>query len=211
MPDGSIYVLTREVRTVPYISEQQPVLEDFLAILDADGNERFRISILKAFENSPYHDFIFRGKRSVGDIFHTNTVHVLDGSIEDRVPAFSRGSVLMAMNAPGVVAALDPQGGTIRWARQAPPSGHHDPQILENGHLLLFKNGTHIERSVVQEIDLISGDTRWEYHGTESRPFYSRYCGAVQRLANGKTLITESDGTLSEVRRVRADLVTDWD
>ena len=42
------------------------------------------------------------------------------------------------------------------------------------------------------ELDPSNGETRWSYRGTPERPFYSEFCGASQRLANGNTLITES-------------------
>ena len=34
----------------------------------------------------------------------------------------------------------------------------------------------------------------WAYRGSPSAPFYSKTCGTAYRLANGNTLINESDG-----------------
>ena len=50
------------------------------------------------------------------------------------------------------------------------------------------------ERSIVREMEPVDWREVWRYAGTPERPLYSRFCGAAQRLANGNTLITETDG-----------------
>ncbi len=194
MPGGDIYVLTREPKLVPWVHETEPTLEDFLSILDRDGNDKRRISILEAFHRSPYKDYVFQGVKKTGDVTHTNTVHVLDGSIAGRVPAFGKGNVLTSMNALGVLAVLDLESETLTWAHKSPPHGQHDPIILENGNLLVFDNHRENGRSIVVELSPADLRTIWAYEGTPEQPFYSRTCGTAQRLANGNTLITESDG-----------------
>ncbi len=240
MPDGDIYVLTREPRVVQWVHEIEPTLEDFLSILDRDGNEKRRISILEAFRRSPYKDYVFQGVTKTGDVSHTNTAHVLDGSIADRLPAFRKGNVLTSMNALGVVAVLDPDRGELVWAHKSPPNGQHDPMLLDNGNLLVFDNHRESHRSVVVELSPVDLSPRWQYRGSPENPFYSRTCGTAQRLPNGNTLITESDGgrafevtadkrivwefytphragdggeyiaTVAEMLRLPADFPTDW-
>ena len=39
-PDGTIYVLTRELRLIPEVNEESLVLEDHVVVLDANGDER---------------------------------------------------------------------------------------------------------------------------------------------------------------------------
>ena len=46
LPDGDIWVLTREASVVPWVHAETPTLEDFAVRLDADGNEQQRISLL---------------------------------------------------------------------------------------------------------------------------------------------------------------------
>ena len=240
MPNGDIFVLTREPSLVPWVHETEPTLEDFLSILDRDGKEQRRISILEAFRRSPYKDYVFQGVKKTGDVTHTNTIHVLDGKLADRLPAFRQGNVLTSMNALGVVAVLDVESEKLVWAYKSPPHGQHDPIILDNGNLLVFDNHRENGRSVVVELDPVDQTRVWEYRGTEEQPFYSRTCGSAQRLANGNTLITESDGgrafevtadkrivweyftphragdkgeyiaTLAEVLRLPPDFPTDW-
>ncbi|MFT7463715.1 MAG: hypothetical protein ACI9EF_002062, partial [Pseudohongiellaceae bacterium] len=49
--EGHIWVLTRKAGILPRINRREPVLEDFIVELDADGNELRRVSVLEAFEN----------------------------------------------------------------------------------------------------------------------------------------------------------------
>lgn len=194
LPSGEIYVLTRTIRRDHPSFQGVLILEDHLSILGPDGLEKRRISLLNALEKSPFRSMMNERKRDRGDIFHTNTVHVLDGRLADREPAFRRGNVLISMNGLGVIAALDLETERVAWARKRPPQGQHDPQILANGHMLFFDNREDAGASVVMELDPLTDRTYWQYRGTPERPFYSKYCGSAQRLANGNTLITESDG-----------------
>ena len=201
-PNGDIYLLTRVAHVIPRIHPSAHILEDFISVLGPDGAEKQRFSLLEAFENSPHRDLIFEGKRKTGDLFHTNTVTVLDGRIEARSPPFAKGRVLTSMNALGVLAVVDLPSRSIVWVRKTPPIGQHDPQILANGNLLLFENHEKSGHSRVVEIDPVDFETRWSYGGSNEQPLYSKFLGAVQRLPNGNTLITESDaGRAVEVTR----------
>jgi hypothetical protein len=189
-PDGSIWVLTRTAHLVPRINPDWPVLEDFVSVLGADGAERRRISLLAAFEKSRFRGMV-RHRRE-GDLFHTNTVRVLKGRAPAGVPAFRAGNVLTSLNAVSTVAVLDPAQEKIVWAHRGGDFGIHDPQILPNGHLMLFDNVAYPDSSQVSEIDLETGKTVWSYRGSEAHPFLSTGLGAASRLPGGNTLITES-------------------
>jgi len=238
--NGDIYVLTREARMISRISDEEPILEDFISVLDPDGSLKRRVSIVEAFENSQYAAFLGQGKRKTGDITHTNTVQVLDGRIADRIPAFRRGNVLTSMNAMGTIAVIDLDAASVVWAQRGELNGQHDPRLLDSGRLLLFHNREWGDSSRVVEFDPLTKRPAWSYEGTNERPFFSRSCGAAERLPNGNTLITESDGgrafevtpsgetvweffnphragdseefiaTLSEVQRIPRDYPGDW-
>ncbi len=192
-PNGDIYVLSRVAARIPRIHPSAYILEDFISVLGPDGAEKQRVSLLEAFENSPHRELIFEGKRKQGDLFHTNTVTVLDGRIAATSPDFAKGRILTSMNALGVVAVVDLPSRSIVWVRKTAPSGQHDPQILANGNLLLFENHENSGHSQVVEIDPTDSEMRWSYGGSDEQPLYSKFLGAVQRLPNGNTLITESD------------------
>lgn len=201
-PDGSIVVLTREAGVVPWINPESPVLEDFVSVLDADGNEKRSFSLADAFRDSDYEDYWTRTGRTSGDIFHTNSVEVLEGKLADRVDAFQRGCILTSMLYLDTIAVVNPDGPEVVWALRGTFRRQHDPTVLDNGHLLLFDNGGPRGYSEVLEIDPASEEVAWSYRGTADDAFQTDFCGASQRLPNGNTLITESDnGRAFEVTR----------
>ncbi len=191
-PDGSIYVLTREARIVPQFNPQRPVLLDFITHLDADGRELESIDLLAAFENSIYASFLDYA-REAGDIMHTNTLELLDGRFVDKSPVFAAGNFLISVRELDVVAIVDPNQQKVVWALSGMWSAQHQPTLLDNGNLLIFDNQGYGGQSKVLEIEPLSQRIVWEFTSSETRPLYSETCGTAQRLANGNTLITESD------------------
>ncbi len=198
-PDGSIYVLTREARIVPRFHPDKPVLMDFITHLSADGQELDSVDLLAAFANSVYASFLNYAKEA-GDIFHTNTLELLDGSLAHKSPVFKAGNFLISVRELGVVAIVDPAQQKVVWALSGMWSAQHQPTLLENGNMLVFDNQGHGGNSKVVEIEPLTQEVVWEFVDSPSTPFYSETCGTSQRLDNGNTLITESDnGRVFEV------------
>ncbi|MDJ0847388.1 MAG: arylsulfotransferase family protein [Myxococcota bacterium] len=194
-PEGDIYVLTRRGHMIPRLDPDKPVLEDFVSVLDADGNERRRVSLLEALEESAWsHLWTTGGQRALGDIFHTNSVALLDGRLAERLPAFRRGNVLVSMLVPSLIAVVDMDAERVVWAHAGGFKKQHDPKVLANGRLLLFDNRGLGAHSRVLEFDPERPDDFvWSYVGSEETPFFSFTCGAAERLPNGNTLVSESD------------------
>ena len=190
--DGRIYVLTREPRIIPRIHAEMPVLEDFVVVLDPDGNELERVSVLEALERSVRADLL-DGMGESGDVFHTNTLELLDGRLAGVVDGFDAGNVLVCIRELSVLAVLDMERGTAVWGMDGGWGKPHQSTVLPNGNVLLFDNRGNRGRSQVIEFDPATFETRWSYRGAEPDDFYSWECGSNQRLPNGNTLITESD------------------
>ncbi|HEY0558121.1 MAG TPA: arylsulfotransferase family protein [Thermoanaerobaculia bacterium] len=200
--DGTIYTLDREGKIIPRINPDKGVLEDFVTVLDPAGKVLRKISILESFERSPYASLLQRMPRD-GDIFHTNTLEVLDGRFADRDPAFRKGNLLISVLKLDTLAVLDPERRTIVWARTGGWRRQHQPTFLDDGHLLLFDNtGAGPGRSRVLELDPATAKVVWRYGGTPAEDLFSKTLGSCQRLPNGNTLITESEnGRALEVTR----------
>jgi outer membrane protein assembly factor BamB len=200
--DGTIHTLDREGKVIPRINARQGVLEDFVTVLGPRGDVRRRISLLQAFERSPYAKLLRRMPRD-GDIFHTNTLEVLDGRYAARDPAFRKGNLLISVLKLDTLAVLDPERQTIVWARTGGWRRQHQPTFVDGGHLLVFDNtGAGPGRSRVLELDPLTGRTLWQYGGTPGVDLFSKTLGSCQRLPNGDTLITESEnGRALEVTR----------
>jgi arylsulfotransferase ASST len=190
---GEIYVLDREGKLLPRINPAAGVLEDQVAVLAPDGRLLRRISILGCFERSPYAGLLRRMPRA-GDIFHTNTLEVLDGRFARRSPAFRKGNLLVSVLKLDTLAVLDPERRTVVWARTGGWRRQHQPTFLGNGHLLLFDNlGAARDRSRVIELDPATGAVVWQFGGRREVDLFSKTLGSCQRLPNGNTLITESE------------------
>jgi hypothetical protein len=194
---GRIHVLTRAAQMMPDVHPDAPVLEDFVEVLEPDGTPVRRVSLLEAFERSAWADVARSTYGRGGDLFHMNTVTWLDGRLADRLPAFRAGNVLVSSFPMHVIAVLDLDREEIVWLQRGRYRNQHDPQVLENGNVLLFDNrgGNRdaVRASAVVEIDPATGEERWAYRAPSAGDFYSATCGAAQRLASGNTLITESD------------------
>ncbi|MBT3217704.1 MAG: hypothetical protein HN348_01325, partial [Proteobacteria bacterium] len=127
------------------------------------------------------------------DIFHTNSLQILDGRLAEKVSAFRKGNILTSMRALNAIAVVDLEEERVVWAYKGDFKLQHDPKILENGNLLLFDNVAEPGASKVIEFDPATMEQVWVYKGTAENPFHSETLGAAQRLPNGNTLISESD------------------
>jgi len=197
MEDGTIYVLTREPRIEPRINRRWPILEDSITLIDPSGREIKSISVLEAFEHSRYRCYLEMLPRK-GDVTHTNTLEVLDGTLASRIPAFRKGNVLISLLKLDLIAVVDTDLEEVVWAMSGLWRRQHEPTVVEGEHLLIFDNegkvfGGGSQASRVIEFDPATQEIVWSYEGGDGVEFYSRRCGTAARLPNGNTLITESD------------------
>jgi hypothetical protein len=199
--DDEILVIGKAARIVPEINPDEPVLEDSIVTLAPDGTVRRRLSLLRAFLDSPFRELLEPIKHS-GDIFHSNTVEWLDGRYADLSDLFRRGNLLVSLREVDIVAIIDPLGGVVEWAARGPWDAQHQPTLLDDGTLLIFDNQGNDGFSRVLEFDPVSAETKWQYPPMGSQLLASPEAGSCQRLIGGTTLITESErGRAIEVTR----------
>ena len=215
MDDGTIYVLYREWEPLPLAGPGHNTLVDYIMILDADGNELRRVSILSALERSPYATMLHSADYT-DDILHTNSIQVLDGQLSDRLPAFRAGNVLVCIATLSVIAVVDMNTEQVVWAYSGKWEFPHDPKLLPDDTMLIFDNRgpfwhhTLRPASRVKAFDPITREVVWEYTGGRNRPFYSSTRGTAWRLPNDNILITESEkGRVFEVTREK-DIVWEY-
>lgn len=201
-PDGSIYVLTQEIVEEPLASLDHlasPRLDDFLVILSPEGEELRKIPLLAAVDRSDYRQILFGiSSFALADALHTNSVHVITEE-EARVFPFGKaGQVLVSFREPSAIGVIDLEQEKLVWAVKGYWAAQHDPHILENGNILLFDNKGHFNRpegrSRALEFDPKTMTLVWQYTGTAESPLESDIRSYTQRLPNGNTLITESNG-----------------
>ncbi len=83
--------------------------------------------------------------------------------------------------------------------------GQHTVRVLPNGHLLIFDNGwTHsppTSRAVEYAIDRVCKTATMVWQYSARPPIFNDFTGAVQRLANGNTVVAWTrEGMVDEVR-----------
>lgn len=192
-PDGSIWTLSREVGIIPRIDPEEPSIEDLILRLSPEGELLERWSLLEIIERTGGE--LLELLPPYGNLTYVNSLEMLDDRPLAWLPPSGGRRALVSLRRLDAIAILDLDAGEVVWSLTGDFRGQHDPTLLDDGTLLLFDNlGPGDQRSAVHEIDPATGEVVWEYRGSEARPFYSRTCGTSYRLANGNTLITESDG-----------------
>ena len=206
MPNGEIYVLTRRPHMIPRIHPRLPVLEDFVLVLDADGAAKRNVSLLEIFEKTTTISWrdawtVFQEKEKTRklrtpptDIFHTNSIRVMDRPIDGLCDESCPGQLLVSLRNLDTVALVDLDEERVLWAHQ-PFDLQHDPTITADDQMLIFNNHAETgKRSSVLILDPSSRAVVWEYSGTEESPLFSQSCGTSAELPNGNILVTETDG-----------------
>ena len=114
------------------------------------------------------------------------------------------GDLLFSFRQTSVVGIVDKATGEFRWKWGRGELSHqHDAAYLENGHVMIFDNGSHRRGpsySRVVEVDPETDEITWEYRGDPQVSFYSHNVSSAERLPNGNTLIGEGQsGRIFEV------------
>lgn len=230
--DGTIYAIEQKfVYDLPKELERiaTPCEVDDLIVLSPEGRPlREGVSIVSAFLDTPYVELLESVKwpverhtpppgstaphveyeMMVGDPLHTNSIKVLSRDLAPNFPMFKEGQVLISIRNLAVLAIVDLELGKVVWATRGPWYAQHDAQFLTNGHLLLYDNLGVAGGSRVIEYDPQTQALPWSCAGPAEAPFYSSERGGCQRLANGNTLIVNSEP--GEIIEVTADKRIVW-
>lgn len=217
-PDGRVYVLTHEFTTDELVNLDRlapPRLDDFLVILSPDGVEEKKIRLIDLVSDSPYRQVLYTvSSYALADPLHANDVDVITEAQAAVFPFGEAGQVMLSFRELGAIAVIDVDEEKLVWLTRGPWIGQHDPDILANGNILLFDNygNYRFDNGVsrVIEFDPRTMEIVWQYAGDDADPLDSLIRADQQRLANGNTLITESNGgRIVEVTR-NGDIVWEY-
>ncbi|RJS91623.1 arylsulfotransferase family protein [Salinisphaera sp. Q1T1-3] len=200
--DGRIVTLTHAFNDKPLAGFDfvpTPYLEDFLVTLSPDGKELSKVSITKMLAQSPYATVLRRAMPWFAnfDALHVNTVDWLSAADAKALGFGKAGDVLLMLRNINLLILVDPDTKRIVWGTRGDWLDPHDPQVLANGHILIFDNLGEMapnNPSRVYEFDPKDDRITWSYTGPAKAPLASPIRSTAERLANGNTLITESDG-----------------
>jgi hypothetical protein len=210
LPDGSLLLLTLDKRIVEEIHPTIPISDNFVVRLTGQGEFVAQRSILDVMRAHPDKIKLETGKYQEGgsgrhfEMIHANSVEpVLWPRLVERNPIYDSGNIVITIRRQHLVLIVEWETNRLLWSwGQGDLFGPHEGHILENGHMLIFDNGTSETGSRVIEINPISKEVVWEYKGKTAKDFFTSGRGGSQRLENGNTLITESgEGRAFEVTR----------
>lgn len=208
----------RDPKTIPNMSRAQGVphdgfWNDFVREVDHSGKTVWEWHASDHIGKGPKKlDFNYTLPRPVGDSYstldwsHFNSVNYIPAT--DTVVLNSRNfSEFYFINHKtgkieyrwGNPTTYDPKVKKPSWYDNGSQRvfGSHCAIPLENGHILLFDNGSErpeARRSAAVEVDPKTGKIVWEYTTKHSNSFFSYRQGGVQRLENGNTLICSTHG-----------------
>lgn len=158
---------------------------DVLVEVDAQGN---RIWEWHSAEHLDFETDVINFNDSRDEWSHANTVVPLPND-----------QVMFSFRHISTVGIIDKKTNEIVWRLGYDVlAQQHDPNVLPNGNILIFDNGTHrksvaMPSSRVIEVDPKTKQIVWQYQDTPNYNFFSPYISGARRLPNGNTLITEGN------------------
>ena len=203
-PRGQLLTLTLQRVRRPKIDPDIDIRDDFLTLLDQDGQVLSSVCLFEAFARK-FGSFKLQriapetfGDDQWIDLFHTNSVEWMHWPhLAGRHAIYDDpANVLICSRHQDVIAVVNYDRRELVWAwGRGELSGAHDAQVLENGNILIFDNGIDPQRqwSRVIEVDPVREGIVWEYKAPNPADFFSLTKGSCQRLPNGNTLIACSD------------------
>ncbi len=209
-PGGELLTLTFHRRPIRAVHPQIETRDDRLTLLTIEGNPSEHRSLYDMIAAKPD---VFplqtvgperKGGKAWIDLFHCNSIDWMhQPELAQRDPLYGLRNVLVCFRHQDRIAVFDWDQSTLVWAwGQGELDGPHDAQVLPSGNILVFDNGLARGWSRVIEIEPLTRKIVWEYRAPQPKDFYTASKGSNQRLANGNTLITNSDnGHVFEVTR----------
>ncbi len=225
LDDGTIVTLDIVRRDLNWMRKRyrgrrfrEGIVDSHVVFLSEDGETLRKFSIFKAIYSSPFAAFLSTIKPTPEDIFHANSVDVLDAATAEAYPLFEEGDVLVSLRNPSALAVFDGKTEKLKWLHQGMFAAQHQASFLDTGSILMFDNAggnqkfpLQSDRSRAVEIDPVTQELVWQYPPMgQDVQFFSAMLGYVERLPGGNTLITESmQGHLMEVTP-EGDLVWEY-
>ncbi|MFT5198088.1 MAG: hypothetical protein ACI87O_000737 [Planctomycetota bacterium] len=194
-----IFSLSREGRSLPYLDNEGPVVEDALCQVDLKTGQLLkRTSIYEALFRSRWSSFLLQHAKQGGDVLHNNSLDRVPESVAKRLPRVGPQDWLLCFRNVNAIAILNVQQDKIVWMHEGPWQGPHSVSGLDSGNLLIFDNMGQGGFTRLMEWDPISHKMPWIYHGSPPESFVSIFSGNVRRLENGNTLASLSCAGLAQ-------------
>jgi len=213
LPDGSFWVpATGKKRERPYLAENHR--EEVILHVSGDGKVLEEINIIDAIQKGGYQSILLQGQPSKPendseDPIHLNDVEIVTAAFADRIPQIEPGDFLISLRGPDALAVISHRSKAVVWSMIGPFLRQHDPDIMDDGTLLVFDNRAEMaQRTPVRwledpqvwgysrllRLDPATQQVLWSFAGSASFPFYSSIQGKQQILHNGDILVSDPEG-----------------
>ena len=203
-PDGKVSTLGFAERQEDSIDSELAFRDEHILLLDREtGKELDRASFYDMFtaagdEFRHFEDrWVEKWRKDFEwiDLYHANSVEWMHRpELESRSPLYAADHVLVSFRHQACVAIFDWTRKRMVWHwGRGEISGSHDATVLASGNILIFDNGLQRGWSRAVEVDPLSREIVWEYRAPNPEDFWTESRGSSQRLANGNTLLAESD------------------
>jgi Arylsulfotransferase (ASST) len=215
--EGLIYVATHRLLDSPVdlgktghqlICEDEKIYEDFVVVLDPDGNVIEEFSLLDVYIESGYVGLLER-TRGRCDPLHLNDVRILRAEDADAYPDFATGDIMVSTNSVNAVAVIDGRSRRIKWLTSGTMIAQHSPRFAGDNRILVFDNrgGTRIDGkggSRIIGIDVASHLAQTVFpkpNGAPSQNFYTDVAGHLDlHRTSSRALVSLYDqGRIIEV------------
>jgi hypothetical protein len=221
-PDGLIYALTRRTEMWKALGLRIPIVKEYISVLTENGVfvkeiDLFKVlaPLIKEEQIKNIHSWAQKN-RAEGrlkekllhdpvpwenlspDVFHANSIEWIDRDIPG---VAKKGDLLLSIRQLNLICIFRETSRELVWSwGPGQIQCQHNASLLENDNILVFDNGCQRGFSRIVEVNPRTKQIVWEYKTSPTEKFFSFRRGGVQRLANGNTLITESDrGRVFEV------------
>jgi hypothetical protein len=189
--------------------------EDTLLHVSADGKALEEINVIDAILKGGYQAILLTGQAAALradtplDPLHLNDVELVTDELANRIPKIKAGDFLVSLRMPSALAIISRESKAVVWSMVGPFLGQHDPDIFDDGTLLIFDNRAEMKQrtpvhwleqpqgwgfSRILRLDPATQQVLWSFEGSEDFPFYTSIQGKQQILANGNILISDPEG-----------------
>ena len=202
--------------------KDQQVRYDDLLLIGLDGKVKKRFSffehrdeileLAKASAIGPIPRQIFVTDSALPEVHwefaHTNSFYEIPkNALEGKSSALKHGNYVINLVGERLILIVDHDlneiVGSFPYANDY-DGNQHDAQILPNGHLLIFNNGSYSQQRMYtsfDEIDLGSRKVVWQYKANPERTFHFDVGGGLGGLRIGDTLYSTDNGVIAEITR----------
>src|SRR5688572_1000002 len=188
--------------------------EETILRVSADGEVLEEINVIDAIFKGGYQAILLQGAPSLPENQHLDTIHVNDielvtDQLAGRLPQLKTGDFLLSLRGSNALAVISRESKAVIWSMVGPYLRQHDPDILDDGTLLVFDNRTEMKQhtpvrwleqpqawgySRILRLDPATQQVLWSFEGSEAFPFYTSIQGKQQPLRNGHILVSDPEG-----------------